>query len=189
MIKTVCINCGSSPGKLPIYKQIAKELGQFLAASQINIVFGGANTGLMGEIANSALKCNGRVIGVITEYINQKVGHKTLTELIIVKDMHERKKKMFELSDAFIALPGGFGTLEEIFEIITWAQLGNHSKPFGFLNINNFYDKLIEFIDNAVEESFIKQIHKNMIIVEDNYCNLFEKLLTNEIPKVDKWQN
>lgn len=187
MIKTICINCGSSYGNSVVYRTMARQLGEFLADNDITIVYGGAQAGLMKEVADASLHRNGKVIGVITQYINQKVGHKHLTELYVVSDMHERKMKMFELSDAFIALPGGYGTLEEIMEIITWAQLGYHRKPFGFLNVNSYYDTFFEFIDHAVCEGFIKQVHKDMIIVENTIPILIEKLNRAILPDVDKW--
>lgn len=170
----ICVFCGSSPGADEIFKQEATNLGKYLGKNKIGLVYGGSDSGLMGEVANAALSENGEVIGVIPESMKQRAGHRGLTKLYVVGSMHERKKKMFDLSDGFIALPGGMGTLEEIFEMITWGMLGIHNKPCGFLNVACYYDKLFEFLDYAVQNCFIQKNHRKMIIVENNIEKLVE---------------
>jgi uncharacterized protein (TIGR00730 family) len=187
MIKKICVNCGSNYGSKDIYKNEAIKLGKFFAKNKIDIIYGGAEVGLMGEIANAALSENGNVIGIIPKAIEEKVGHKNLTKLYVVETMHERKKMMFELSDGFIAFPGGLGTLEEILELLTWSQLGFHHKPCGFLNIANYYDKFIDFLDYSEKEKFIKKEHKEMIIVENNIENMIKKFNNYKSVKVEKW--
>lgn len=186
-INSICINCGSSPGLKPDYMESAKKLGILLANKNIRIIYGGANVGLMGQIANTALDNGGEVIGIIPEKIASKVKHENLTDLITVKTMHERKQMMFDLSDAFIGLPGGFGTLEEMFELLTWSQLGYHTKPCGLLNIAGFFDFLINFIDKAVEQRFIKPEHREMLLKDENPDNLLEKLFNYKPIVVEKW--
>jgi uncharacterized protein (TIGR00730 family) len=186
-MNSICINCGSNIGLGDIYKNEAISVGKYCATNNITIVFGGANVGLMGEIANAALDAGGKVIGVIPLSIADKVGHKGLTQLIITESMHDRKAKMFELSDGFIAFPGGFGTLEEIFELLTWAQLGFHKKPCGFLNVNNYYNKLFEFIDHAVECKFIKNEFSEMIIRENSMDKIIDKFKHYKAPIIEKW--
>lgn len=186
-MKRICVDCGSSFGSGDAYKDMAKQLGKALAANHIELVYGGANIGLMGRVADSVLENNGKAIGVVPTFFAGDLGHKNLTELHIVNTMHERKKMMFDLSDAFIALPGGFGTLEEIFEIITWAQLGHHEKPCGFLNVCGYYNKLIDFLDYTVSQRFIRQEHRNMVIVDDTPEGLLSQFYEYKAPKIKKW--
>ncbi len=186
-MKRVCVNCGSSPGARPEYVGAATSLGRTLAEKGIDLVYGGAEVGLMGAVADAVLEGGGSVIGVIPEFLDDKVGHARLSELHVVKDMHERKDKMARLSDGFIAAPGGMGTLEEIFEALTWAQLGLHGKPCGFLNVGGYYDHLLGFLDHAMEERFIKPEHRDMVIVETASEALVQKLMNYEAPVVDKW--
>ena len=186
-MKRICINCGSNNGAAPEYLEYAKKLGKYLASQNIELVYGGADVGLMGAVANSALLEGGTVIGVIPKSINSKVGHKSLTELHVVENMHERKTKMFELSDGFIGLPGGIGTLEEIFEILTWAQLGFHSKPCGILNINGYFNQLLQFLEHSVHQQFLKEGHKNMLIVANEPEEILQKFKSYEAPKINKW--
>ncbi|NLE01773.1 MAG: TIGR00730 family Rossman fold protein [Fibrobacter sp.] len=183
----ICVNCGSSPGKDPLYRGMAVSLGTFLGERDIELVYGGADVGLMGDVANAVLRAGGNVTGVITQSLAEKVCHHNLTELIVVNTMHERKMKMFELSDAFIVLPGGFGTLDEMFEILTWAQLGIHGKPVGVLNVKGYYNRLIEFIDNAIDQRFIKKEHRSIIIVSEEIEGLFQKIEEFRAPVADKW--
>lgn len=161
----VAVYCGSAPGHSPKYAQAVTELGQYFAQHDIGVVYGGGNVGLMGQIANSVLEAGGEVIGVIPKHLQEKeIAHLELTDLYVVEDMHERKAKMAELADAFVALPGGIGTLEEIFEVWTWAQIGLHSKPCAFYNVDGFYEPLFAMIDGMCEAGFIKKRYADMVI-------------------------
>jgi hypothetical protein len=187
-MKTICVYCGSSDGKDPAFKQSARDLGEEMVKRNIGLVYGGASIGVMGEIANTVMAGGGSVIGIIPKGIADKeVAHSGLTELIIVKSMHERKAKMAELSDGFISLPGGLGTLEELFEVLTWAQLGFHHKPSGLLNIKGYYDHLIKFLENAVEQDFVKQIHTDMLLKETDPAKLIEEMLAYTPLITNKW--
>lgn len=188
-MKRVCVFAGSNPGTDPAYKEGAVQLGRELAQQGLELVYGGSNIGLMGATANQALEQGGIAIGVMpTGLFRGEVVHQGLTHLYEVKDMHERKAKMGDLSDAFIALPGGYGTLEEIFEVVSWGQLGIHHKPVGLLNIMGFYNPLMEMIDKAVEGGFIPKTHKELVICESNPAVLIEKLRSYTPPaKVNKW--
>lgn len=187
MIRRICVNCGSNPGLRPEYKEAAGGLGKTLARNGIELVYGGASVGLMGRVADSALEHGGKVTGVVPDFFAGELAHRSLTHLHIVKTMHERKQMMFDLSDAFIALPGGMGTLEEVFEIITWAQIGHHEKPFGFLNVCGYYDRLIEFIDQAVAERFVRAEHRQMILVDHSPAGIIRQFSAYKAPKVKKW--
>lgn len=159
-----------------------------MAENNYELVYGGAKVGLMGSVADGVLNHNGKVFGVLPSFLMTKeIAHDRLTELFIVESMHERKTKMNELSDGIIALPGGFGTLEEFFEMLTWAQLGLHKKPIGILNVDGFYDLLLEFITNMVDKGFLKQINHQMILVSDNATDLLEKMENYVAPEVRKW--
>jgi uncharacterized protein (TIGR00730 family) len=186
-ISRVCVNCGSTPGLLAEYREAARRLGEYLAGHGIDLVFGGADAGLMGVVANAALASGGRVIGVAPRPIADKVGHHTLTELHIVGSMHERKQKMFDLSDAFIALPGGMGTLEELFELLTWAQLGMHAKPCGLLNVAGYYDLLLGFLDHCVQQRFIKSAHRALLMVGVDGDDLLAQFRQFQPATVEKW--
>jgi len=186
-LKSICVNCASSPGVHPEYVEVSHTLGKLLAQRGISLVYGGSNVGLMGEIANSALSHGGEVFGVITEELNKKVGHQGLRELHVVSTMHERKTKMFQLSDAFIVMPGGFGTLEEAMEVLTWAQLGLHSKPVGFLNVRGYFDRLMDFLDHAVDQRFLKTEHRQMILVAENPEQLLAEMEAYLPSSVEKW--
>ena len=186
-IKNICIYCGSKQGANEAYNAQAKLLGEYLASQSIGIIYGGAECGLMGTVADSAIAAGGKVIGVIPDSINNEVGHSGLEKLYIEKDMHARKQKMFELSDAFIALPGGFGTFEELFEILTWGQLGFHAKPVGILNTAKYYDGLITFVDSCLTNGFIKQKHRDMLLVESEIAPLIDKLHNYESSFKGKW--
>lgn len=185
----ICVFCGSSPGVKSIYRESVKILGFELAKNKIDLVYGGGNMGLMGTVSQSVLDAGGHSIGVIPKSIADKVDHHEISELFIVDNMHQRKQKMFDLSDAFIALPGGFGTLEEVLEIITWAQLGFHHKPIGFLNIDGFFDSLFDFFQISVAQKFIKREHVDMIKSESSPALLLDALKSFQVPQLDKWQN
>jgi hypothetical protein len=186
-LKSICVNCASSPGVHPEYVEVSRELGTLLAQRGISLVYGGSNVGLMGEIADAVLSHGGDVFGVITEELNNKVGHKGLRELQVVPTMHERKTKMFQLSDGFIVMPGGLGTLEEAMEVLTWAQLGLHSKPVGFLNVRGYFDRLMDFLDHAVDQRFLKKEHRQMILIAENPNQLLADMEAYLPTSVEKW--
>ncbi len=168
-MKQICVYCGSNPGKRTDYVAAARQLADTMLTRGISLVYGGARVGMMGELANRILDAGGEVCGVIPEaLVSREVAHEGLTRLLVVKSMHERKAAMAELSDGFIALPGGFGTLDEFFEILTWAQLGFHRKPSALLNVAGYYDRLIAFLDHAVSETFIKEAHRQLIMCGTN---------------------
>ena len=177
MIKQICVYCGSQPGRQPEYQNLAKRLAKALIGAQIGLVYGGASVGIMGIIADEVLALGGRVTGVIPEVLMAKeVAHPNLTELHVVKSMHERKAAMADLADGFIALPGGLGTLEEIFEMLTWAVLGIHKKPCGLLNCNGYYDSLIAFLRHARDEQFIQPAHHQLLICAEDPDHLLARM-------------
>lgn len=189
-MKSICVFCASSLGNDPIYAQTAFELGKILAENQIDLIYGGAQVGLMGKVAEGTLSNKGKVIGIIPEFLKTKeIAHAFLTELITVKTMHERKALMHDKSDAFIALPGGFGTLEELFEILTWAQLNLHQKPIGILNINGFYDPLIQLVETMITSGLLKQEYKAMLLISDSIEDLISQMNLYEVPFVKKWSD
>jgi len=180
--------CGSSHGSNPVYAEAAKNVGGELARRGIGLVYGGGNVGLMGVVADAALAGGGQVTGVIPEALMAKeVGHRGLPDLRVVKTMHERKALMAELSDGFVALPGGIGTFEEIFEVVTWAQLGLHSKPCALLNVKGFYDPLLRLLDHAIEEQFVKPKQRDLVIVESDFSALLDRMATHQVPHEPKW--
>lgn len=186
-MKSICVFCGSSPGKAPLYVETAVKLGKTLARRDIRLVYGGASVGTMGATAVSVLKNGGSVTGVITkQLVNMEVANTDLTDLRIVDTMHDRKAMMAELSDGFIALPGGFGTIEELFEAITWAQLGIQKKPCGILNVGGYYDKLLEFIDHMIDHEFVKSDYRELIKVDDTPEGLIEQFNDYTPVTVDK---
>ena len=186
--KRLCVFCGSSHGANPAYADAARNLGGELARRGIGLVYGGGNVGLMGVIADGVLAAGGEVIGVIPEALMAKeLGHKGIQDLRVVKTMHERKAMMAELSDGFIALPGGIGTFEEFFEIVTWAQLGFHSKPCALLNVNGFYDPLLHLLDHAIAERFVKPKQRDLVLVESDYSNLLDRMANHHVPREPKW--
>jgi uncharacterized protein (TIGR00730 family) len=188
VIRRICVFCGSNKGSSGEYAEAARQLGQLFAREGIALVYGGGSVGLMGELADSVLASGGEVIGVIPHALwAREVGHRGLTDLRIVETMHERKAMMADLADAFIALPGGLGTLEEIFEVWTWAQLGLHQKPLGFLDVNGFYSPLMQFIDRAVRERFVKQEHRTIAMLSSDAEALLRRFDAWEPPKVEKW--
>jgi hypothetical protein len=186
--KRICIFSGSSPGANPIYTEAAKRLGSELATRGIELVYGGGNVGLMGVVADAALASGGKVIGVIPEALMAKeLGHRGIQDLRVVKTMHERKAMMAELSDGFIAMPGGIGTFEEFFEIVTWAQLGFHSKPCALLNVNRFYDPLLRLIDHAISEHFVKTNQRDLVLVEADPVAILGRMANHHVPYEPKW--
>jgi uncharacterized protein (TIGR00730 family) len=186
--RRICVFCGSNPGKDPVYFRAATELGEYLAKRRIGVVTGGGRVGLMGAVAEGALAAGGEVIGVIPEKLKSlEVGHDGLTQLHVVDGMHERKAMMASLSDAFIALPGGWGTLEEIFEVTTWAQLNYHTKPVGMLNVAGYYDHLRRFVAHSVEAGFIRGVHQDLIQFADTPADLVARLSVAKIPEVGEW--
>lgn len=187
-IKNICIYCGSSPGRREAYAAAARILAETLVRRGIGLVYGGASIGLMGTVADHVLQHGGTVVGVIPEALMRKeVAHYQLTELHVTRSMHERKTLMAELADGFIALPGGLGTLEELFEIWTWAQLGFHAKPCGLLNVDGYFDPLLEFLDRAADEQFIKSVHRTMLLVESEPEALLDRLARYQSPIVETW--
>jgi len=187
-MKSITVFCGSSFGSDPIYQEQATLLGQTLANHHIQLVYGGADVGLMGAVADGALDAGGKVIGVLPHFLQSKeIAHKQLTELILVETMHERKTKMNELCDGAIVLPGGYGTLEEFFEMITWAQLGLHQKPIGILNIDGFYDDLLNLVQTMVDKGFLKPINRDMLLINNNIDDLLKMMRDYQAPKVGKW--
>ncbi|MFL5554213.1 MAG: TIGR00730 family Rossman fold protein [Gemmatimonadaceae bacterium] len=189
-MRRLAIFCGSNPGSRPDYVEGAKSLARLLSARGIGIVYGGSSVGLMAALADAMLDEMGDVIGVIPRMlVEREVANKTLTDLRIVDSMHARKAMMAELADGFVALPGGIGTLEEFFEIWTWGQLGMHEKPCGLLNIAGYFDPLLAFLDRAVEEKFVRDTHRAMVVVESDPLALLARFETYEPPRVVKWIN
>lgn len=187
-LRSVCVYCGSNSGDRPAYAAAAAELGRTLAARGIELVYGGAQVGLMGRVADAALAAGGRVIGVIPQQLMRKeLAHHSLTALHVTASMHERKQKMAELSEGFIALPGGIGTFEELFEIWTWAQLGMHARPCGVLNVEGYYDELVRFLDHATTSGFIREEQRRMLIVEREIAPLLARFECWVPPRVEKW--
>ncbi|MFW2831595.1 TIGR00730 family Rossman fold protein [Sphingomonas sp. ID0503] len=187
-MRSICVFCGSSPGFDPAYRAAAERLGAALAVRDITLVYGGGSVGLMGVVADAALAKGGRVTGVIPDSLAAlEVEHRGLTELILTGSMHERKAIMADRADGFIAIPGGIGTLEELFEIWTWAQLGDHAKPVGLLNVAGFYDPLLRFLDHVVRQGFLKIEHRDLLQVESEVGPLLDKLADYVPPVLDKW--
>lgn len=187
-MKRISIFCGSSLGNDPIYSKKAYEVGCYFAKNQIELVYGGAKVGLMGAISNGVIDNNGVAIGVLPQFLDRiEIAQNNLSELIIVETMHDRKNKMNELCNGVILLPGGFGSLEEFFEMLTWAQLGLHQKPIGILNINGFYDSLITLLENMVESAFLKSENQKMLLVSETIEDLVEQMKNYKSPKVGKW--
>lgn len=187
-MNSITVFCGSSFGSDDVYKEQAALLGRTLAKQNIQLVYGGANVGLMGAVANGALNEGGKVVGVIPHFSQSKeIAHNQLTELILVETMHERKTRMNDLCDGVIVLPGGYGTLEEFFEMITWAQLGLHQKPIGILNIDGFYDDLIKLVQTMVDKGFLKQINREMLLISNTIDELLEMMRNYQAPTVGKW--
>ncbi|MFZ4452559.1 LOG family protein [Salibacterium aidingense] len=188
MVRRIAVFCGSSKGASDTYEEGAAALGKELARREITLVYGGASVGLMGALADAVLSEGGKVIGVIPKTLRDKeIAHPNLTELIVVDSMHERKAKMAELADGFIALPGGPGTLEEFVEIFTWGQLGLHQKPLGLLNINNYYGPLAALFDHMTEQQFLAEKYRSMAVVESDPANLIEQFQSYQAPSVKRY--
>jgi len=187
-LQSVCVFCGSNAGAGNDYAEAARGLARAIAARGLNLVYGGGSIGLMGVLGAAALAAGGRVIGVTPRrLVEREVIHTGLTELRVVETMHERKALMAELSDAFIALPGGLGTLDELFEMLTWTQLGIHRKPCALLDVNGYFEQLGVFLDHAVSQRFIKAEHRSMLIAGTDPEALLEQMLTTPLPEVSKW--
>lgn len=189
-LKKIVVFCASSPGHGSGFIEAARGVGKVFADKGITLVYGGGRVGLMGAVADAAMENQGQVIGVIPQFLNSKeIGHSGITQLIEVDTMHERKAKMNALCDGVIALPGGFGTMEELFEMTTWGQLGLHKKPIGILNVNGFYDHFIGFIQHMVDTGLLKEENQKMILYSDNIEDLLEQMEAYEAPPVPKWLN
>jgi uncharacterized protein (TIGR00730 family) len=188
-MQTVCVFCGSSSGGDPVYAEAARRLGAVLAARGLNLVYGGGHVGLMGIVADTVLAAGGKVGGVINQALVEKeLAHRGLTELIVVETMHQRKALMAERADAFVALPGGFGTLDELFEILTWRQLGMHAKPIGLLNVAGYFDALRDWVARSVRERFVKEKHRELLLVADDPERMVEMLQSYRTPPgQEKW--
>jgi uncharacterized protein (TIGR00730 family) len=187
-MRSLCVFCGSSPGARPDYAATARMLGASLARRAVRLVYGGARVGLMRELADAVLHAGGEVTGVIPESLRaREVAHTDLRDLRIVGSMHERKALMSDLADGFLAIPGGAGTLEEFFEMWTWAQLGIHRKPCGLLNVHGYFDGLLTFLDHAVSERFLRLEHRAMVLVDDDAERLLERFIAYRAPDVEKW--
>jgi uncharacterized protein (TIGR00730 family) len=187
-MERVCVFCGSSPGAKPEYAEAAVELGRELAARGLGLVYGGAEVGLMGTLADAVIGAGGEAIGVIPgSLVDREIAHRALADLRIVGSMHERKATMVDLADGFVALPGGSGTLDELFEAFTWAQLGIHHKPIGVLDVCGYWTPLLRFLDQAVEERFLRADHRDSLLVEREPAALLDRLETYEPRAIDKW--
>ncbi len=186
----LCVYCGSSSGSSNVYLSAARELGNLLVQQEIGLVYGGSSLGMMGAIADTMVEGGGHVTGIIPNALHGKeIAHTGLTELHVVDSMHERKSLMAVLSDGFIAMPGGFGTLEEIIEVITWGQLGFHDKPCGLLNVAGYFDQLLAFLDHSQAQGFLHAEHRHMLLVADTPAGLLEQFEAYVPPKVEKWRN
>ncbi|MBW6471807.1 MAG: TIGR00730 family Rossman fold protein [Anaerolineaceae bacterium] len=188
-VKSICVYCGSADGLKKEYYDAAYYLGQLLANQNITLVYGAGKTGLMGAVANGVLDNNGKVIGVVPVLLNEpQLIHENLTELVVLPDIHQRKARMSELADAFIALPGGFGTFDELFETLTWAQIGIHQKPIGLLNVNHYFEPLLSMVEHALKENFIYAEHKVLLINDAEPLHLLEKITRYQQPEgLKRW--
>lgn len=187
-MRRICVFLGSNAGRRPAYREAAAALGTALAKAGIGLVYGGSSVGLMGVLADAALAAGGEVIGIIPQrLVDKEVAHLGLPDLRVVTSMHQRKAQMAELSDAFVALPGGAGTLEELFEVWTWAQLGNHAKPCAVLDVEGYYRRLLDFLDHTVEEGFMRREHRDMLVMAESPVELLDKLAAYRAPTVTKW--
>jgi len=187
-MKSICVFCGSSMGYHPIYEKSAYDLGKHIASENIRLIYGGGSVGLMGVMADAAIENNGEVVGIIPRFLYEKeVGHDGVTELIIVESMHERKHKMAELSQGFIAMPGGIGTMEELFEIFTWSQLALIKKPVALFNVNHYYNHIITFLENMVTEGFLMDSNLKSLIISHNIHEMVAKMLAYNYSETPKW--
>lgn len=189
-MKRICVFSGSSPGARPAYAGMARDLGNALARAGLGLVYGGASVGLMGVLADAVIASGGEAIGVMPQaLVDKELAHKKLTELRVVSSMHVRKQTMADLADGFVALPGGMGTIEELTEILTWAQLGIHGKPCGLMNVDGYYDRFIHFLDHAVAERFVTQAHRSMLVVAKTPDELLQAFRSYQAPAVAKWMD
>jgi len=187
-LKNITVFCGANSGANPEFTLIARKVGSLLAGRGIGVVYGGAKIGIMGAVADGALARGGRVTGILPHFLSaREIAHDGLTELVVVDSMHERKLKMYAMSDGFLVLPGGFGTMDELFETLTWAQLGLHQKPIGILNIGHYYDELIALVERMAAEMILKDIYRSMMIVGDEIEELLSKMENYRAPQVEKW--
>lgn len=187
-MKAVCVYCGSASGARPVYTEAARAFGRALVDAGLTLVYGGGRVGLMGVIADEVMAAGGRAVGVIPELlVDKEVGHTGLSELHVVPDMHHRKKMMADLADAFVAMPGGAGTLEEFFEIYTWSQLGYHRKPVALYNIDSFYDPLIALLRHTVDEGFMRATYFDALCIDSEPAGLIDRLRRYRPPARDKW--
>jgi uncharacterized protein (TIGR00730 family) len=189
-LRSILVYCGANAGNKPVYRDAAIALGNLFVQEKITLVYGGGSIGIMGIIADSMLGAGGKVIGVIPDFLNVKeVGHTGLTEMHVVQSMHERKAKMETLCDGVIVLPGGYGTFDEMFEMLTWSQLGLHRKPIGILNVNGYYDPLLAQLDKMVEEGFLSVNNRKLLIVDADLNALMEKMRTFDVKTEEKWMD
>ncbi len=187
-LRSICLFCGSSPGVDPAFKLAAAQLGTILAHNNIRLIYGGGHVGLMGVAADACLKAGGEVVGIIPKKLMEKeVGHAGLTQMHVVDTMHERKALMTQLSDAFIALPGGYGTLDELFEALTWQQLAYHLLPVGILNVSGFFDHLVQFLDHARDQRLLRDAHRDSLIVDTDLAQLIARMQSFVPPNNEKW--
>jgi len=187
-MKKICVFCGSSTGNDPVYSDFTRKLGEYLARHSISLIYGGGDIGLMGILSSTVMQGGGNVTGIIPEMISEHIPHKNISELIVVKTMHERKALMYSMSDAFICLPGGIGSLDELIEVYTWLQLGYHSKPVVIINLNGYYNNLIKQFEYMVKEGFLKETHLSNLIVKENLDNLLIEIFSADIHYHSKWE-
>ena len=188
VLRRVCVFCGSSAGARPAYAEAAQKMGRTLAAQEIGLVYGGGRVGLMGVLADATLEAGGEVTGVIPEHMtSREIAHHDLSDLRVVASMHERKALMYELADGFVALPGGLGTLEELFEILTWCQLGLQVKPSGLLDVDGYFSRLVEFLDHVTAEGFVKEVHRRLVVVQERPDHLLDAMRAFEPPPLPRW--
>lgn len=187
-MKSIVVFCGASTGSDPVYREAAAKLGRTLAGQQAKLIYGGGNVGLMGVVADAVLEAGGEVTGVIPDFLKKwEVAHGELTELIVTETMHERKAIMAEKADGFITLPGGFGSMDELFEILTWKQLQIHRKPVGLLNVNGFYDPLLDMLDRMVDAGFLKESNRELLLVSGDADDLLARMLDHQPVVAEKW--
>lgn len=187
-LSTICVFCGSTSGEDPRYLEAATALGLELVRRDLSLVYGGSQMGLMGRLADAVLGADGTVVGVIPEALtHREVAHRGLSELVVTESMHARKSEMVRRSDAFIAAPGGIGTLEEFFEVLTWAQLGMHRKPCGLLDVRGYWTPVVQLLDHAVKEGFVNRAHRAMVLVDDDPARLLDRMSSYEAPRVPRW--
>jgi uncharacterized protein (TIGR00730 family) len=187
-VKNICVFCGSSFGRKPAYARAARQLGAALASRDLGLVYGGGSIGLMGAVADAALEAGAPVVGVIPRALaRREIAHHGLTRLEVVPSMHARKARMARLSDAFVAMPGGIGTLEELFEVLTWGYLGIHAKPTGLLDVGGYWKPLVRLLDHAVEEGFLRPAHRKLVVIDRSPDRLLARLLAHRVPSATRW--